>query len=129
MANFSIREAVTGAIVDTRWRTSAHGEDSARPGQIAVADFEDVIGLVNPGYIPSGVALAKQGDKLVPLEDGGDLFGFINDNEGVEVLPGDTYATVAVLRHGMVDPNFLPVEEQRDVVRATTNGNFIISVV
>ena len=129
MANYSIKGGLTGAVVDTRWRTSTHGEDAARPGQIAVSDFQSLIGLVNEGYIPSGVALARKDGKLVPLGEGDTLYGFINDNEGVEVTPGDTYATIAVLRHGGIDPNFLPVEAQRDIVRDSTNGNFFITEV
>ena len=128
MTNFGIQAARTGHVVDTRWRTQSHGENVAVPGQVAVADFTDVIGLVNPGYIPSGTALAKEGDKIVLFDGDNDLYGFVNDNDGADASAGD-YTTVAVLLHGVINPNYLPVVAQRAAVKAVTGSNFIITEV
>lgn len=130
MSNFGIKTARTGHVVDTRWRTGRHGQETAVPGQIDPADFTGVIGLVNPGFIPSGVALAKDEDgKIVPFATGDTLYGFVNDDDGVQVDPGDTYATIAVLLHGVINPNYLPVEAQRAAVKAVTGSHFIITEV
>lgn len=130
MTNFGIKSARTGHVQDTRWRAFAHGEDTARPGQIDPADFTALVGLVNPGYIPSGVALTIKAGKIVPLTDAEDvLYGFINDDDGIEVATGDTYATIAVLLHGGINPNYLPVVAQRDLVKAATGTHFIVTEV
>lgn len=133
MTNFGITTTRVGNVVDTRWRAFAHGEDTARPGQIATADFAAYAGLVNPGYIPSGVAVTRtSAGEIKPFlgetaDPGNALYGFISDDEGVPA-EGD-YQTVAILRHGGINPNYLPVADQRPLVTAEATAQFIITEV
>ena len=110
---------------DTRWRTSKHGQDAARPIQLdaskftgdAIATYDTPEGSIT--VIKSGVALAEVGGFGVPWDetktDGTEvLAGFLNDNEGVIVTDkANAKPGAALLKHGIVDVSKLPVASQR----------------
>lgn len=127
MTSFGIKTESVGTVVDTRWRASAHGEDAAHPAQINVSNFTNTVGQVNPGYIPSGVPLALSGGELVMFQgsEGQELYGFINDDEGV---PAEgTTQTISVLRHGGINPNYIVPAGLGAAVRdAADLGNFFL---
>ncbi len=131
MTNFQVTKGVTGERIDTRWRASAHGEDSARPGQITPSDFASVaVDFGGKKVIPSGVALKKSGAKYVPVTAAGDVIaGYLNDDQGVTYDPSQASAphTIAVLVHGFIKASVLPVTAQRALVVAAdakTTGLF-----
>lgn len=119
------RTTTTVLPQDTRWRTSAHGQDSARPIQLdaskfsgdAIATYTTPEGSIT--VIKSGVGIAEVGGYGVPWDeskaDGTEvLAGFINDNEGVIVTDKATAKPgAALLKHGIVDVSKLPVAAQR----------------
>lgn len=120
MSDFQITTSATGVKQDTRWRISAHGEDSARPGQLDITTLS--AGHKVDGRAPSGLALGQiTASKLYgPYDpdatDGREtLAGYLNDNEGVEV-PAGSKPTIAVLKHGIVKASVLPVIAQRTTV-------------
>lgn len=130
MTDFSITSSATGRKQDTRWRTSAHGESSARPGQLDPA-------LVTAGFqvdalAPSGLALGQvtatklYGPYDSAATDGREvLAGYLSDNEGVAVTAGSK-PTIAVLVHGIVKASVLPIAAQRTaVLTATASGAFV----
>lgn len=127
---------------DTRWRTSTHGQDSARPIQLdaskfsgdAIATYDTPQGSIT--VIKSGVAVAALGDLYVPWDetktDGTEvLAGFINDNAGVVVRDKATAKPgAALLVHGIIDRSLLPVASQRTALadgatKSTFNGVFV----
>lgn len=138
MVDFRTTRAVTGEKVDTRWRASAHGEDSARPGQLDPTAFTSGthynIGGLTDNIIPSGVAVGRvtatglYGPYDADAEDGREvLAGFINDDSGVALgsSPSTAKPTFALLVHGIIKASVLPVAGQRTAVKtATTTGLF-----
>lgn len=60
------------------------------------------------GYLPSGLPLAKSGDKYKPLDEGETLVGFLLTNQTVKTDGGDIVAPL--LDHGRVIVKNLPVE-------------------
>lgn len=135
-------EATTVLPQDTRWRTSKHGQDAARPMQLdaskfsgdAIATYTTPNGTVT--VIKSGVAVAESGDLYVPWDetktDGTEvLAGFINDNEGVVVTDKATAKPgAALLVHGIIDVSKLPVASQRAALadgptKSTFSGVFV----
>ncbi|MDY0984586.1 hypothetical protein SOM10_11830 [Microbacterium sp. CFBP9023] len=141
MSDFQIKSRATGTKQDTRWRTSSHGEDAARPGQLDPSAFTSGTHYNIPGQdknvIPSGVAVAKLANGLFgpySATAGADdtdprrtLAGFINDNEGVSLGddPATAKPTFARLVHGIVNPSLLPIAAQRTTVKTAKT---IISV-
>ena len=129
MTDFQITSRATGVKQNTRWRWSAHGESSARPGQL---DPTTITGahLVD-GRVPSGLALGQiTASKLYgPYDstatDGREkLAGYLNDNEGVEA-PAGSKPTIAVLVHGIIKASLLPIAAQRAaVLTADASGSF-----
>lgn len=131
MTDFSITNSATGGKQDTRWRASAHGESSARPGQLdpttVTVAFKDT-----DGRAPSGLALGQiTASKLYgpydsTASDGREtLAGYLNDNEAVDVKTGSK-PTIAVLVHGIIKASALPIAAQREaVLTATASGSFI----
>lgn len=124
MTDFSITKSATGVKQDTRWRISAHGEDSARPGQLDISTLTAAHKV--DGRAPSGLALGQitasklYGPYDADATDGRQtLAGFLNDNEGVEV-PAGSKPTIAVFKHGIVKPSVLPVAAQRAAVVTAT---------
>ncbi len=129
MTDFSITSSATGRKQDTRWRTSAHGESSARPGQLDPTLV--TAGFQVDGLAPSGLALGQvtatklYGPYDSTATDGREvLAGFLNDNEGVAVTAGSK-PTIAVLWHGGIKASVLPIAAQRAaVLTANTTGLF-----
>lgn len=141
MTDFSIKSRATGVKQDTRWRASAHGEDSARPGQLDMTKFTSGthfnIAGQDKNTIPSGVAVALLANGLYAPYDpaaGADdsdpqrkLAGFINDNEGIVLgdSPSTAKPTFALLWHGGIKASVLPIAAQRVAVKtAPTSGLF-----
>ena len=84
--------------------------------------------------VPSGLALTwDSGSKTYKPFDGTNLDGFVNNDEGVSVrnAVGETskQVAVAVLVHGIVDPRFLPITDQRTSVPAATAGAGVFSFI
>lgn len=129
MTDFSITSRATGRKQDTRWRTSAHGESSARPGQLDPALVTAAFQV--DGLAPSGLALGQvTASKLYgPYDstavDGREvLAGYLSDNEGVAVTAGSK-PTIAVLVHSIIKASVLPIAAQREaVLTATASGSF-----
>lgn len=141
MTDFQITSRATGVKQDTRWRTSSHGEDAARPGQLDVSAFTSGTHYNIPGQdkntIPSGVAVALLANGLYgPFDaaagaDANDprrtIAGYVNDNEGIYLgdTPSTAKPTFARLVHGIVKPSLLPIAAQRSTVQAAkTTGSF-----
>lgn len=141
MSDFQITSRATGVKQDTRWRWSAHGESSARPGQLDMSAFTSGTHYNIPGQdkntIPSGVAVALLANGLYGPYDaaaGADendprrlLAGYINDNEGVVLgdSPSTAKPTFALLWHGGIKASLLPIAAQRTTVKtAKTTGLF-----
>ncbi len=59
--DFAIDSSVTSPRIDTRWRASKHGQDSAQPGTLDLTKFVDGthynIGSRTDNVVPSGVAV------------------------------------------------------------------------
>lgn len=93
---------------DQRWVGSAHGLREARSGYGLVAKFEDKI---TDGYIPSGTAVnaAVENDLEPWTGAAGEVLGFTVQNRHVPI-GNDPGFTVAVLRHGIIDVDYLPEE-------------------
>ncbi|MGF3056153.1 hypothetical protein [Microbacterium sp. YY-01] len=129
MSDFQISTNATGVAQDTRWRWSAHGEDSARPGQLDISTL-DAQHIVN-GRAPSGLALGQitasklYGPYDASASDGREvLAGYLNDNIGPEIVVGGK-PTIAVLKHGIIKASLLPIASQRAaVITADTTGSF-----
>lgn len=137
MTDFSTSVRRT-APVDTRWRTSKHGEANATPGMILVSNLVEGthynVGGRKDYIVPSGLALTWDSDsKTYKPFDGTNLDGFVNNDEGVSVrnAVGETskQVAVAVLVHGIVDPRFLPITDQRTSVPAATAGAGVFSFI
>jgi hypothetical protein len=131
MTDFQVTSRATGENQDTRWRASAHGEDSARPGQLDPTKFTSGthynIGGKTDNVVPSGVGVAKLASGLYGPYDAaageeGDpqrtLAGYINDNAGVSLgaTPSASKPTFARFVHGIVKPSLLPIAAQRTSV-------------
>lgn len=141
MTDFQVTSRATGENQDTRWRASAHGEDSARPGQLDPTKFTSGthynIGGGTANVVPSGVAVAQLASGLYAPYDaaaGADetdpqrtLAGYISDNAGVALgdTPSSSKPTFALLVHGIIKASVLPIAAQRTTVKtATANGSF-----
>lgn len=142
MVDFQTKTERTGRPIDTRWRAQSHGENVAVPGQLDPTKFVSGthynLGGRTDNVIPSGVAVYRLANGLYgPYDPAGGadanaiervLAGYINDNEGVELgaSPASAKPTVAVLKHGVINPNYLPVAGQRSgVPAAKTTGSFV----
>lgn len=190
MTDFAIDSSQTTPRIDTRWRTSKHGQDNAQPGMLDLTKFVSGthynIGGRTDNVVPSGVAVVKNaaglyeplvgdawvtatayalGDRIiidgavliattagtsdasaptVPAAVGGTvtdgtvvwtreagLAGFINDDEGVSLyrrvgVAASEKSTFALLVHGIIDADFLPVSAQAAVVKTiNSTGSFI----
>lgn len=94
---------------DQSWLGSAHGIANCRTETLDISAFTE--GTHYPdGYIPSGTAVAKVGDLLVPYDDGGVageeiLAGFVFTDQPVN---GAEDLNVPVLDHGRVKTALLP---------------------
>lgn len=133
MSDFQTTKSSFGRALDTRWRTGKHGEDGARPGQLDPTAFTAGTHYNLPGKpanntIPSGTALQKLGSGLYgPLVASGVLAGYVNDDYGVELgaTPATAKPTFALLIHGVINPDFLPIAAQKALVAAAdTTGLF-----
>lgn len=137
MADFQVTTAVTGKKIDTRWRASAHGEDSARPGQLDPTAFVSGthynLNGATDNVIPSGTAVALLASGLygpfdITAGTTGDarrkLAGFINDDGGVELgtSPSTSKPTFALLVHGLIRADLLPIAAQRTTVATAEAG-------
>lgn len=100
MTDFEVKTTKKGAVHDTRWRASAHGEDSARPAQAIAGGFP--VGLVK-----SGTPVSKSGTGYKKWATGETLDGFVNDDAGFTVASNTSTPTFAVLVHGLINPAYI----------------------
>lgn len=94
---------------DQRWLGSMHGVPNARSAILDITSLTEDDHYPN-GYVPSGLPVAEVDGVLVPFvgsgEGANDLAGFVlTDNK----INGDDTQNVALLDHGRVKPEFLPV--------------------
>lgn len=115
MSDFGIVKTPVGVNIDTRWRASAHGEDSARPAQAIAGGFP-------VGHVKSGTPVSKSGAGYKKWASGETLAGFVNDDLGFNVASAQAKPTFAILVHGLVNPAF--IENGTDVAAATSTGLF-----
>ncbi len=129
MTDFQVQTGAAGVVQDTRWRISAHGEASARTGQLAPSTLTPGTHYdAATGVVPSGLPVTRitsgANEGLYKPWSAGDpdatpdpipadsLDGFVNDNYGVQL--GNPVATskptFAVLVHGIINPAFVPVD-------------------
>ena len=154
MTDFAIDSSRTAARVDTRWRTSTHGEDAARPGTLDLSKFISGthynIGGRADNVIPSGVAVqyndstkmyepwvpgtpavGEPGDEDYEAPTGEPIAGFINDDQGIDVyrrqgVAASTKSSFALLVHGIIETAFLPIAAQAAAVKdAQSTGSFV----
>lgn len=125
MTDFAITETRSENSVDTRWRASRHGQFQAQPGTLDLSKFVEGthynIGSRKDNVIPSGIPVTKGASGMYePWAPAATVDGYINDNQGVDVLRADgtksTKAAFARLWHGLVDPSFIPVADVREGV-------------
>lgn len=128
MSDFAITRTTTENPVDTRWRASQHGQFTAQPGTLDLSKFNAGthfnIGSRKDNIIPSGVAVqynatTRMYEPWDPAPASGDpapIAGYINDNQGIEVLRKDgtrsPKAPFARLLHGFLEARFLPIQAQ-----------------
>lgn len=118
MSDFSIETTPTGVAIDTRWRASTHGEDSARPAQAKAAGF-------TTGQVKSGTAVSRTGTKYKKWAVGETLAGFVNDDSGFTVSGELSEPLFALLVHGIVNTAHITGATHAEIVAATTTGNFV----
>lgn len=110
---------------DQRWLGSTHGIYNTRTETFAAASLTEATHYPN-GYVPSGLPVALVAGELVP-HDAADaagaevLTGFVYTDQ--QVLGGEVEGGVAVLDHGRVKVDLLPVAFDPDGV--ATTGQFV----
>lgn len=93
---------------DQRWIGSRHALDSAKTATIAVSEFTRATHYPN-GFLPSGLPVDGSDPANVgPYTGGaGQVLRFLKDNHEVEA--GITEIQVALLWHGLIYTDVLPV--------------------
>lgn len=102
---------------DPKWLASAHGMTNARSGALEVAAFTE--GDHYPdGFFPSGLEVNVADEAAVTPWTGaaGEQLGYLLFDRPLE--GEDTHVNAPILRHGMVNVEYLPVEH----VEAAADG-------
>jgi len=108
MPGFIGRRSTGTRAGDQRWIGSRHALDSAKTATLTVADFTPATHYPN-GYLPSGLPVdASDPSNVAPYTGAdGEVLRFLKDNHEVE--EGITELQVALLWHGLVYTDVLPV--------------------
>lgn len=93
---------------DQRWIGSRHALDSAKSATVSVSQFTKATHYPN-GYLPSGLPVNAADPSVVKPYTGaaGEVLRFLKDNHEVEA--GINEIQVALIWHGLVYSNRLPV--------------------
>ena len=103
-----LRHTATSRAGDQRWIGSRHALNNARTATLDPALFTAATHYPN-GYLPSGLPVnAADPSAVAPFTGGAtEVLRFLKDNHEVEA--GVTEIQVALLWHGLVVTEFLPV--------------------
>ena len=94
---------------DQTWLASTRGLDKNQTVKLKLSSFTPT-----DGYIKSGTPLAVVAGEAVPYVSGGaagtgDHYGFLRNDVPVTAGSTDTHANAAMVDHGRIRPNRLPV--------------------
>lgn len=93
---------------DQRWLASAHGINNARSSALDVSAFTEATHYPD-GYFPSGLEVNAADESAVTPWTGaeGEQLGYVLFDVSVT---GDEHENAAVLRHGLINVEYLPVD-------------------
>lgn len=108
-------QTVAVAGVDRSWLGSTHGIDACATYGLTPAGFKT---QVKNGVLPSGTPISVNEGKAVPFDASKGLAGFIFND--LRVVNENELAAVAVLQHGTVFLDRLPVSFDEPAVNKTS---------